>query len=86
GAVSEECAKAMAEGVRKVTGADIGVSTTGIAGPGGGTDAKPVGLVYIGLATDEGTAVMRNVFNGGRNDVRRRTVQKALDAVRRFLK
>ncbi len=86
GAVSEECAKAMAEGVRKVTGADIGVSTTGIAGPGGGTDTKPVGLVYIGLATDEGTTVQRNVFNGGRNDVRRRTVQKALDAVRRFLK
>lgn len=59
GAVSPETARAMAEGIRRVSGADIGVATTGIAGPGGGSPEKPVGLVYTAIATKEGTEVTR---------------------------
>ena len=59
GAVSPETARAMAEGIRRVSGADIGISTTGIAGPGGGSPEKPVGLVYTAIATKEGTEVTR---------------------------
>ena len=55
GAVSAEVAGAMAEGIRFISGADIGVSTTGIAGPGGGSTEKPVGLLYMGLSSDSGT-------------------------------
>lgn len=82
GAVSEETAREMAEGIRKRCGADIGVSTTGIAGPDGGTDDKPVGLVYIGLSIGDKTIVTRNVFNGDRNSVRRRACLKAFDIIR----
>ena len=82
GAVSEETAREMAEGIRKRCGADIGVSTTGIAGPDGGTDDKPVGLVYIGLSIADKTIVTRNVFNGDRNSVRRRACLKAFDMIR----
>ncbi len=66
GAVSEPVARAMAEGVRHVTSADLAVSTTGIAGPLGGTARKPVGLVYIGLASANGVVVERHVFPGDR--------------------
>ena len=59
GAVSPETAKAMAEGIRKVSGADIGVATTGIAGPGGGSYEKPVGLVYTAISTADRTEVTR---------------------------
>jgi nicotinamide-nucleotide amidase len=59
GAVSPEVAAAMAEGVRSRLSADLGVSTTGVAGPGGGSPEKPVGLVYIGLASTEGTKTRR---------------------------
>ena len=59
GAVSPETARAMAEGIRRVSGGDIGVSTTGIAGPGGGSPEKPVGLVYTAISTAEGTEVTR---------------------------
>lgn len=82
GAVSEETAREMAEGIRKRCGADIGVSTTGIAGPDGGTDDKPVGLVYIGLSIGDKTIVTRNVFNGDRNSVRCRACLKAFDMIR----
>ena len=59
GAVSPEVAAAMAEGVRRRLGATIGISTTGVAGPGGGTAEKPVGLVYLGLSTTSGTQTRR---------------------------
>ena len=59
GAVSPETARAMADGIRRVSGADIGVATTGIAGPGGGTPEKPVGLVYTAISTVNGTDVTR---------------------------
>jgi len=59
GAVSAECAQAMAEGVRRLVDADIGLSITGIAGPTGGSDHKPVGLVYLGIATRSGPSVVK---------------------------
>jgi len=85
GAVSEETARAMAVGLRSRTGADLCLSITGIAGPGGDTPDKPVGLVYIGLATAEGVTVVRNQFHGNRQRVRTATCQKALDMLRRTM-
>ncbi len=72
GAVSQECAKAMAEGIRVTSGANIGVSITGIAGNSGGTEDKPVGLVYIGISTEKETRVYKYNFGGKRNHNRRR--------------
>jgi nicotinamide-nucleotide amidase len=82
GAVSQEVAEAMAEGVRKKTGADFALSTTGIAGPGGGMLSKPVGLVYVGLAWSGGTLVERNLFKGTRDQIKFQATQKALDMLR----
>lgn len=81
GAVSEECAKAMADGVRRRLGADIGVSTTGIAGPTGGTPTKPVGLVWFGIATAGGVKAASCVFAGDRDAVRRQAVDFAATLV-----
>jgi len=67
GAVSPECAGAMAEGARRVSGADIALAITAIAGPTGGSDAKPVGLVYLAVATPSGTEVRERRFNGERH-------------------
>jgi nicotinamide-nucleotide amidase len=66
GAVSSECVGAMSEGVRKLTGTDFAVATSGIAGPGGGSDEKPVGLVWIGVSSEAGTETFRLVFNSDR--------------------
>lgn len=83
GAVSEETAREMAEGMAERTGSDIAVVTTGIAGPGGGTEEKPVGLVYIGLYYKGEVFVYKNVFNGNRQEVRTKATVRALDIVRR---
>lgn len=83
GAVSEEVAHAMAEGVRAISGADIGISVTGIAGPTGGTQEKPVGLVYVGLSDAAGTIVKKFFFPDERLRFKDRTSQAALELVRR---
>lgn len=72
GAVSSECVAAMAEGVRKITGSDFAVATSGIAGPGGGSESKPVGLVWIGVSSELGTETFSHVF---RND-RKRNIER----------
>lgn len=81
GAVSEETAALMAKGCACNAKADIGVSTTGIAGPGGGTKEKPVGLVYIGCFFQGKTYVEENIFQGSREEVRRKTVSRAMTFV-----
>lgn len=78
GAVSSETALEMSAGAVRALGVDLAVSVTGIAGPGGGTDKKPVGLVYISVASQRGLSVTENHFSGDRESVRLQTVQKAL--------
>ena len=85
GAVSPETAEAMAAGARERTGATYAVSITGVAGPDGGTEEKPVGLVYLGIAGPEGTAVTQRRFIGDRERIRVFTTQAALDLLRRRL-
>lgn len=79
GAVSEACAAAMASGALQTAKADIAIAVTGIAGPGGGTEEKPVGLVYIGIATTDKTHVFKHIFKGDRQDVRVQTCEHALN-------
>lgn len=78
GAVSEEVAEAMAEGARRRFGGTVGIGTTGIAGPGGGTPEKPVGTVCIGIVTPDVRRSIRFRFRGDRETVRRKTVERAL--------
>ena len=85
GAVSEECAREMAAGARRVVGADIGISTTGIAGPSGAVPGKPVGTVYLGLATADGVEAQQRQIIGDRDQIRARTAQWALDTLRLHL-
>lgn len=85
GAVSAEVAAAMAEGIRKRTGATLGLAVTGIAGPTGGTDAKPVGLVYFAVSDAQKTDGYNRTFRGDRDRVRQWASQQALDLIRRKL-
>ncbi len=85
GAVSKEVAVALAEGIRKKCKATYGVSVTGIAGPTGATETKPVGLVYVALADGGKTEVVERQFPGDRDRIRRWATQQALDLVRRKL-
>ena len=78
GAVSSECAAAMAEGARRRLNTDIAVSITGIAGPGGGSAEKPVGLVWFGLAAKTGTTTEKKVFPGDREAIRTAAIEHAL--------
>ena len=82
GAVSEACAREMAEGLRARSGADVAAATTGIAGPGGGTEEKPVGLVYVAVACPEGTTVRRLQLGGDRERIRTLASLHALDMIR----
>jgi nicotinamide-nucleotide amidase len=83
GAVSQPVAQQMAVGIRESTGADFGLSVTGIAGPDGGTSEKPVGLVFIGLSHDKDTQVQEERFPGSREAIRMRASWHALDWLRR---
>ncbi len=85
GAVSRETAKEMAEGIRKRLKTDIGVSVTGIAGPDGGTAEKPVGLVYIGLSSDQGTITKELRLLGNRKRIRTITALHVFDMIRRHI-
>jgi len=85
GAVSYQVAQAMAQEVRKKAQADLGVGITGIAGPTGGTPEKPVGLVYVAFAWEEGCDVTKNLFLGKREAIKFQSSQKALDMIRRHL-
>ncbi len=85
GAVSEETARQMAEGACRALDADIGLSVTGIAGPGGGTDEKPVGLTFIGVSGAGGTRVQRHVWNGDREANKARSATAALRMLSAFL-
>lgn len=86
GAVSSEVALAMARGVRSLSGADVGVGVTGIAGPGGGTPAKPVGLVYLAVDLQGDAQARRELFPGTREEVKWRASQSALDLLWRMLR
>lgn len=80
GAVSEQTAREMCEGTLKNSLADVTIAVTGIAGPSGGTEEKPVGLVYIGLARKSGdTRIFKHIFAGDRQAVRQLTVEQALE-------
>jgi nicotinamide-nucleotide amidase len=85
GAVSREVVQSLAQGIRRKTGSTYGIGITGIAGPSGGTDEKPVGLVYIALASDKDTDVIEKRFTGDRHRIRQYSAQQALDLVRRAL-
>jgi nicotinamide-nucleotide amidase len=84
GAVSPEVALALADGIRRRTGATLGVGITGIAGPGGGTPEKPVGLVHIAIADERGPRERAFRFPGDRERIRQHATQAALDMVRRY--
>jgi nicotinamide-nucleotide amidase len=85
GAVSAETAAAMAAGARAAVGADVAVSDTGIAGPGGGTPEKPVGLVYLHAVGPERAEALELHLHGGRDQIRRRAAVAALHLLRRLL-
>ena len=85
GAVSSEVAKAMAEGLREATDVDIALSVTGVAGPGGGTPEKPVGTVFVGLASKDGTFVNKFLFSGDRISIKEQTSEEALKLVLDYL-
>jgi PncC family amidohydrolase len=85
GAVSKEVAAKMAEGVRHAMEADIGLSVTGIAGPGGGTTEKPVGTVYMGLAAVGASLVRQYKFDGRRSAIKRQSADEALTFVLDYL-
>ncbi|WP_297297519.1 CinA family protein [uncultured Brachyspira sp.] len=86
GAVSEECVIEMAENSRKIMDSDIAISISGIAGPSGGTEDKPVGLVWICISAEGYTKAYKNIFSGDRNEVREQSVLFSLNLVENFIK
>lgn len=85
GAVSEETAREMAIGIANTAGTDVSIVTTGIAGPDGGTEEKPVGLVYIGVYVKGQVTVQKHIFNGNRSRIRLQATITGLDMLRRIL-
>ena len=85
GAVSAETATEMARGVRRALSTDIGLSITGIAGPGGGMPDKPVGLVFIALSARDGERCERHLWDGDRAENKARSAEAALELLRRYL-
>lgn len=85
GAVSSSCAEAMAQGVKKLLKTDIGLSSTGIAGPTGGTKTKPVGLIYLSLATKQGCITRKYLFKGAREEIKQQAATAALNLLRLYL-
>lgn len=85
GAVSDETAKEMAAGVRERFHTNIGLSVTGIAGPDGGSDEKPVGTVYIGYSDEKSLFSVRYLFKGNRAEIKQKTADTALENIRRYL-
>ncbi|MEJ2744275.1 MAG: CinA family protein [bacterium] len=86
GAVSKKVASAMAEGVKRIFNADIGLSTTGIAGPSGGSKSKPVGLVYVGLAGEGKTITAKYGFKGTRHAIKTRATKAALAMLCKYVR
>ncbi len=78
GAVSKQTASEMAMGIKRIMGTDAGIAITGIAGPGGGTKNKPVGLVYIGVILSKKIKVEKNIFSGNRQQIREKACEQAL--------
>ena len=85
GAVSAQCAREMVVGVTSLFNTEVGISTTGIAGPGGGVENKPVGLVYIGVKTPQVIEVHRYIFSGKREEIKEKIVKRALEIVIRII-
>jgi nicotinamide-nucleotide amidase len=85
GSVSAEVAKALAQGIRIRAGAALGLGVTGIAGPGGGTEVKPVGRVYFGISDAQKSETIERTFHGDRDRIRQWAAQQALDLIRRWL-
>ena len=75
----------MAQGILEKAGVDIAVSTTGIAGPTGGSNKKPIGLVYIGIATRNSSYAIKSIFKGDRESIQNRAALKAFDELRKIL-
>jgi nicotinamide-nucleotide amidase len=85
GAVSSETSKEMAKGIRSLMNVEVGLSSTGIAGPGGGTSDKPVGLVYVGLATKDVLISRKHVFHGNRDENKKSFSDSALSTLKEYL-
>ena len=85
GAVSAETVTEMARGVREKFSTTIGIAVTGIAGPGGGTPEKPVGLVYVALATKDDLIVEKNIWRGNRLENKKQSAQAALELLKKYL-